>query len=76
MPLPQMMDTNLLKAAAVRLDRIFRRRKMGARIVMLIQDPIRIEAPIGEKPDVHCLMQRIMSTAGQPFLKLKVDFEH
>jgi DNA polymerase I-like protein with 3'-5' exonuclease and polymerase domains len=47
---------------------------MGARIVMLIHDAIWIEAPTEEKSNVHHLTERIMSTAGRPFLDLKVDF--
>ena len=42
---------------------------------MLIHDAIWIEAPMEEKHEVRPLMERIMSTAGRPFLELKVDFE-
>ena len=41
---------------------------------MLIHDAVWIEAPIEEKSNVRHLMERVMSTAGQPFLELKVDF--
>jgi DNA polymerase-1 len=72
--LPQMMEADILKTAAVRLDRISKRRNMGARIVMLIHDAIWVEAPADEKEEARRLMDKIMSTAGKPFLELKVDF--
>jgi DNA polymerase-1 len=72
--LPQMMEADILKTAAVRLDRVFRRRCMDARIVMLVHDAIWVEAPIREEKEVHRLMDKIMRTAGRPFLDLKVDF--
>jgi DNA polymerase I len=72
--LPQMMEADILKTAAVRLNRLFRRRRMGARIVMLIHDAIWVEAPEERETEVNRLMDKIMSTAGRPFLELKVDF--
>ena len=72
--LPQLMEADILKTAAVRLDRVFRRRGMGARIVMLIHDAMWVEVPVKEERESHRLMDRIMSTAGRPFLELKTDF--
>ena len=43
---------------------------------MLIHDAIWIEAPTEEKEEARRLMERIMSTAGKPFVELKVDFEN
>jgi DNA polymerase I-like protein with 3'-5' exonuclease and polymerase domains len=74
--LPQMMESDILKAAAVRLDRIFRRRRMGAQIVMLIHDAIWVEAPVEEEREAHRLLDKVMRTAGRPFLELKADFSN
>jgi DNA polymerase I len=71
--LPQMMEADILKTAAVRLDRILWRRNIKARIVMMIHDAIWIEAPAGEETEACRLMNRIMSTAGRPLLEMKVD---
>ena len=72
--LPQMMEADILKTAAVRLDRVFRRRGMEARIVLLIHDAIWVEAPLEEEKEAHQLMEKMMRTAGRPFLDLTVDF--
>lgn len=72
--LPQMMEADILKTAAIGLDRIFRRRSMGARIVMLIHDAVWVEAPADEEEEARRLMDKIIGTAGRPFLELKVDF--
>jgi DNA polymerase I-like protein with 3'-5' exonuclease and polymerase domains len=47
---------------------------MGARIVMLIHDAIWVEAPVNEEQEANRLMDKIMSTAGRPFLELTADF--
>jgi DNA polymerase I-like protein with 3'-5' exonuclease and polymerase domains len=62
------------KTAVVRLDRIFRRRNMKSRIVMLIHDAIWVEAPANERQQAQKLMEKMMRTAGRPFIELKVDF--
>jgi DNA polymerase-1 len=72
--LPQMMEADLIKTATLRLDRIFRRRGMGSRIVMLIHDAVWVEAPVKEAEEARRLMDKIMSSAGRAFLELKVDF--
>jgi DNA polymerase-1 len=72
--LPQMMETDILKTAAVRLNRVFRRRGMGARIVMLIHDALWVEAPTDEEKETHRLMDKFMNKAARPLLELKVDF--
>jgi DNA polymerase-1 len=72
--LPQMMEADILKTAAVRLDRIFRRRGMNARIVMLVHDAIWVEAPLDEEKETHRLMDKVMRTAGWRLLDLRVDF--
>ncbi len=41
---------------------------MGARIVMVIQDAVLVEAPEDEEEAARRLMDKIMSTAGRPFL--------
>ncbi len=72
--LPQMIEADILKSAVIRLDRIFRRRGMGARIVMLIHDAVWVEAPAGEEMEARRLMDKIMRTAGRPLLELMADF--
>ena len=71
-----MMEADILKTAAVRLNRIFRRRGMGARIMMLVHDAIWVEVPLKEEKEARRLMERIMRTAGRPFLELTVGFSH
>ncbi len=68
-----MMETDILKTAAIRLDRIFRRRGMGARIVMLIHDALWVECPAKEETEARRLMDKIIGTAGRPYLDFKVD---
>ncbi len=72
--LPQMMEADILKTAAIQLDQIFRRRGLASRIVMLIDDAIWVEAPAKEEKEARRLMNKIMATAGRPFLEMKVDF--
>ena len=72
---PQQIEADLIKTAMVRLDRIFRRRKMGARIVMVIHDALWVEAPHEEAGQVRHLMRRMMTTAGKLNVPLAVDFE-
>jgi DNA polymerase I len=55
----------------VRLDRIFRRRKLRARMVMVIHDALWVEAPKEEAVEVRHLVEKMMTTAA----KLKVPLE-
>jgi DNA polymerase I-like protein with 3'-5' exonuclease and polymerase domains len=55
---PQQIEVDLTKAAMARLDRIFRRRNIKARIVMMIHDSIWVEAPHQEAEQVKHLMRR------------------
>jgi DNA polymerase-1 len=72
---PQQIEADLIKTAMVRLDRIFRRRKMGARIVMAIHDALWVEGPHQEAGQIRHLMRRMMTTAGKLDVALAVDFE-
>jgi len=67
---PQQIEADLIKTAMVRLSRIFNRRKMGARIVMMIHDSLWVEAPEKEAGQVRHLMKRMMEMAGKPYLKV------
>jgi len=72
---PQQIEADLIKTAMLRLDRIFRKRKMKARIVMMIHDAMWVEAPHEEATKVGHLMGRIMATAARLHVPLQVDFE-
>jgi DNA polymerase I len=72
---PQQIEADLMKTAMVRLDRIFRRRDMKARIVMMIHDALWVEAPKDEAVKVWCLVRRVMITAAKLKVPLKVDIE-
>ena len=54
---------------------VFRRRKMGARIVMMIHDALWIECPEDEAEQVRHLVRRIMTTAARLCVPLFVDVE-
>ena len=71
---PQQVEADLIKVAMVRLDRIFRRRNMEARIVMMIHDCLWVECPKAEEAKVRHLMRRMMTTAGRLDVPLDVDF--
>ncbi len=71
---PQQIEADLIKTAMVRLDRIFRRRNLGARIVMMIHDALWVEAPYEEENEVRHLLRKMMTTAGKLRVPLKVDF--
>lgn len=71
---PQQIEADLIKTAMVGLDRIFRRRNMRARIVMMIHDALWVEATADQEPEVHRLMQEVMTTAGELGVPLEVDF--
>jgi DNA polymerase I len=69
---PQQIEADLIKTAMVRLDRIFRRRNMKARMVMMIHDALWVESPEEEAEQVRHLVRRMMTTAAA---KLKVPLE-
>jgi DNA polymerase I len=58
----------------VRLNRTFRRRGMGAQIVVMIHDALWVEAPHEEENQVRHLVERMMTTAGKLDVPLKADF--
>ena len=70
---PQQIEADLIKTAMVRLDRIFRRRNMKARIVMMIHDALWVESPEDEAEQVGHLVRRMMTTAGKLNLPLEVE---
>ena len=70
---PQQIEADLIKTAIVRLDRIFRRRNMGAHIVMMIYDALWVEAPRKEEAEVRHLVTRMMDTAGKPWLRVRME---
>jgi DNA polymerase I len=72
---PQQIEADLIKTAMLRLDRIFRRRNMKARIVMMIHDCIWVEAAKEEESQVRHLMRKMMTTAGKLTVPLEIDFE-
>lgn len=72
---PQQIEADLIKTAMLRLDRIFRRRNMKARIVMMIHDALWVEAPPQEAEQVRHLMTRMMTTTGKLGVPLEVDIE-
>jgi DNA polymerase I len=72
---PQQIEADLIKTAMVRLVRIFRRRGMGAGIVMMIHDALWVEAPQDEENEVRHLVERMMTTAGKLTVPLAVDFQ-
>jgi DNA polymerase I len=72
---PQQIEADLIKRAMVRLDRIFRRRNIKARIVMVIRDALWVEAPHEEEKAVRQLMRRMMNTATRLRVPLEVDMK-
>ncbi len=72
---PQQIEADLIKTAMVRLDRIFLRRNMRARIVMAIHDALWIEAPREEAEQVRHLVRKMMTTAAKLRVPLEVDFQ-
>jgi DNA polymerase I len=71
---PQQMEADMIKTAMVRLDRIFHRRNMKARIVMVIHDALWAECPEEEVDQVRHLVNKMMTTAASLRVPLKVDF--
>jgi DNA polymerase I len=72
---PQQIEADLIKTAMVRLDRIFRRSDMRARIVMMIHDSLWVECPEEEAEEVRQLIRRMMTTVGKLRVPLKVDIK-
>jgi DNA polymerase-1 len=72
---PQQIEADLIKTAMVRLDRIFRRRRMEARIVMAIHDAVWVECPEEEDEQVRHLLRKMMTTAGKLRVRLEVDIK-
>jgi DNA polymerase-1 len=72
---PQQIEADLIKTAMVRLDRIFKKRGMAARIVMMIHDALWVEVPAEEADQVRHLMRRMMATAAKLRVPLVADFE-
>ena len=63
-----------MKTAMVRLDRIFKRRNLKARIVMAIYDALWVECPEEEVEQVRHLLRRTMITAMKLEVPLAVEF--
>lgn len=72
---PRQIEADLIRTAMLRLDRLFRRRNMKARIVMMIHDCIWVEAAKAEESQLRHLMQKMMTTAGKLSVPLEIDFE-
>jgi DNA polymerase I len=72
---PQQIEADLIKTAMLRLDRIFRKRNMEARMVMMIHDSLWVEAPKEEAEQVRHLMRKMMATAGKLKVPLEVDIK-
>lgn len=73
--LPQQIEADLIKTATVRLDRIFRRGNMKARIVMVIHDALWVECPENEVEQVRHLLTKMMTTAAKLRVPLEVDIK-
>jgi DNA polymerase I len=71
---PQQIEADLIKTAMVRLNTIFRRRKMKSRIVMMIHDALWVESPQEEADQARYLMKKMMTTATKLKVPLTVDF--
>jgi DNA polymerase-1 len=69
------IEADLIKNAMLRLDRIFRRRNMKARIVMMIHDALWAEAPTDEQSQVRELMQFVMTNASDLAVHMQVEFD-
>jgi DNA polymerase I len=72
---PQQIEADLIKTAMLRLDRIFHRRNMKARIVMMIHDALWVEAPEEEAHEVRHLVRRMMTTAEKLKVPLELDIK-
>jgi DNA polymerase I len=72
---PQQIETDLIKTAMLRLDRIFTARGIKAHIVMVIHDALWVDAPQAEAEQVKHLMRKMMTTAAKLKAPLRVDFK-
>ena len=72
---PQQIEADLIKTAMVRLDTIFRRRQLGARIVMVIHDALWVEAPAREEAQVRQLVEKMMRTSAKLKVPLVVEYQ-
>jgi DNA polymerase-1 len=72
---PQQIEADLIKTSMVRLDKIFKKRELEARLVMMIHDSIWVETPSDEEPEIRSIMEDVMTTAGELDVPLEVDFE-
>jgi DNA polymerase I len=72
---PQQVEADLIKTAMLRLDRIFRRRNMNARIVIMIHDSIWMEASIAEEEDAMKILKEVMTTVVELSIPLEVNFD-
>jgi DNA polymerase-1 len=72
---PQQIEVDLTKTAMVRLHRIFRRRNMKARIVMMIHDALWVECPNEEQSEARRLVRRTMTNAARLNVPLVVELE-
>jgi DNA polymerase I len=72
---PQQIEADLIKTTMLRLDRIFRKRNMGARTVMMIHDSLWVESPKEKAQQVRHLIEKMMTTAGRLRVPLEVDIE-
>jgi DNA polymerase I-like protein with 3'-5' exonuclease and polymerase domains len=59
----------------LRFDMVFRRRKMGARIAMMIHDALWVECSEDEAEQVRHLVERMMTTAAKLKVPLEVDLK-
>ncbi|MFC1837042.1 DNA polymerase [Thermodesulfobacteriota bacterium] len=71
----QQIEADLMKTATVRLDMIFRRRKMKARIFMMIHDALWVEATHEEENEVRHLVMRMMTTDERLSVPMEVDID-
>jgi DNA polymerase I len=72
---PQQIEADLIKTAMVSSDRIFMRRNMKARIVMVIHDALWVECPEREAEQVRHLVRKMMTNAGKLKVPLDVDIK-
>jgi DNA polymerase I len=72
---PQQIEADLIKTGKLRLDLIFRKRNMEARIVIMIHDALWVECPEDESEQVRHLIWTIMTTAAKLKVPLDADIK-
>ncbi|MFC1833547.1 DNA polymerase [Thermodesulfobacteriota bacterium] len=72
---PRQVETDLIRIVMLRLAQPFRERTLRARLVMMIHDSLRVEAPSEEAALVRELMRDTMELAQELSVRLEVDFE-